>query len=49
MSSVSSGASSSPDPYGGQWKLNMVRSGGAVTCDTILSIRSASWGSSSSR
>ena len=49
MSSVSSGASSSPDPCGGQWKLKIVRSAGAVTSETTVSIRFARSGSSSSR
>jgi phytoene dehydrogenase-like protein len=49
MSSVSSGASSSPEPYGGQWNPKIVRSGGAVTSETTSSIRFPSSGSSSSR
>ena len=49
MSAVSSGASSSPEWYGGQWKLKIVRSAGAVACAIAASRRSRSCGSSASR
>ncbi len=49
MSAVSSGASSRPVRYGGQWKLNTVRSAGAVTCEIASSRRLCRSGSSSSR
>lgn len=49
MSGLTLGVSSRPEPYGGQWKLKITRSGGFVSVEVIARSRASRASLSSSR